>query len=78
MARVCDAGGAPCQLNFAQQRDIGSEGCSCSYSAEMIRYFHGGSAEARRQVLHCALAAADAAAAAEAHVASLESSAPPA
>jgi hypothetical protein len=43
-------------MNFAQQRDIGSEGCSNTYCLQMMRYFHGGSAEARRAVLHFALA----------------------
>ena len=56
VAEVCRSGGSPCQMNFAQQRDIGSEGCRNTYPIEMIRYFHGGSAEARRAVLHCALA----------------------
>jgi hypothetical protein len=56
VARVCKSGGCPCQMNFAQQRDIGSEGCSNTYCLQMMRYFHGGSAEARRAVLHFALA----------------------
>jgi hypothetical protein len=43
-------------MNFAQQRDIGTEGCANTYCPQMIRYFHGGSAEARRAVLHFALA----------------------
>ena len=46
-------------MNFAQQRDIGSEGCSNTYCMQMVRYFHGGSAEARRAVLQCALADAE-------------------
>jgi hypothetical protein len=25
VAEVCRSGGSPCQMNFAQQRDIGSE-----------------------------------------------------
>ncbi len=66
VAHVCKQGGAPCQLNFAQQRDIGSDGCRNTYSIEMMRYFHGGSAEARRAVLHCAIADAEAAEAAAA------------
>ncbi len=56
---MCASGGTPCQMNFAQQRDIGSEGCSNTYCMQMVRYFHGGSAEARRAVLQCALADAE-------------------
>ncbi len=62
VSRVCAEGGSPCQMNFAQQRDIGSEGCRNTYCIDMVRYFHGGNVESRRAVLHCAVADADAAA----------------